>query len=862
MTESNGALRISQSNFRPTSAGWVPLRKGDNVYLSRESISQGDPSAYNQTTGAYGRIKLDCFQAPTVAIDLGCMYERIGYWKQSVYYPIVNRNGEHEFLSRVFYNSTKKEYSTNPSSMTGSIRGWKRWIVSPQSELSTDDYFQLSNTQIMNDSLLVKFINGGNSIDINQLLYISLLNLKKMADAQFSIPSTSVVLPLPNHWDLYQRLLVETSARKVGFNDVKLMYSTTAIANFGIINKIVTENIVLIVDIGAGNTNLSIIQVDKKGPKVLAVDGSTAVSGGLFTKVIYDYILTQLDNIQELDLSIKRQLFSDCEDAKMVLSNGSSIDIYLMDECFTIDKLLFDRLCQDTLNCLTNSILSMVKKTPLGHKWIHQILLGGGASQIPPVEKQMKAIFPNAKLSIVPPDAAVRGATHSQNDEKLSEPLHYPVGIRDCNGVFRPIIKANQEILNGELLVTPSNSSLANISIYEGKTLKIIIADDLFPELSQQQYFVNQPRSILQNYIEREQEDNGLMVRLCSVGQEIPKDESSQSNWIEIPNSNNQTVIESPKFHTLSSHCKSLMILQLESHKGLVKAFLDAPKYSESESAFLLSSSNQISGLISSVNDLVKEIDEDFCTNGFNSNDSTQDRRHRNYETKLTSYLTQLDDSHGHGQDQLQRLRKSSIELCISRLAMLEQCRNLFVSKYYPPINHAQAKQHFDDGNGMDEYNSICIDLLNLWDSFESKSILTHLRDEMCAQLNRQELFISGWIAEAPRCKLDIEGDLDQEQSLVFQKLCEIHCEIEEFISSNHELVTQSPVVVNNGRISPEFNKALYIYEDAMVKKLISLDRIDTLGNMELRALRKSIVTLCEFRSNQIDILKSLYLNF
>jgi hypothetical protein len=312
-----------RANFGYRVQGRLKVEKGDQVVLSTTDISNGFTTGFNQSTGAQGIVPMALFEPPSVVVDFGTNVIRAGYFNDD-FKPILNDQGQSKRSSRcAFSNGWEfKAISSNQS-----IKGLKHWV---RNENLEDLYFQLSGVRPSYDKIM-NFYNGDSSVSIDTLLGLFFMTIKGDADREYQTSAESIVMIVPHRWTYYQKSLVRRAARLAGFYRV-LIRSPSLCLTYSMQSAGRLGDRALLITMGACWTEIALVI----SGRITDIVGKE-LGGNAFTRAMYSHIVRH--NRLSLSEPEARQLFKECEVAKLALSGAEYVDIPVPEgQLYRIDR--------------------------------------------------------------------------------------------------------------------------------------------------------------------------------------------------------------------------------------------------------------------------------------------------------------------------------------------------------------------------------------------------------------------------------------------------------------------------------------------------------------------------------------------
>ena len=247
---------------------------------------------------------------------------------------------------------------------------------------------------------------------------IILQHMKNIAETYLGRKVTNAIITVPAYFNDAQRQATKDAGRIAGLNVLRMINEPTSAAlAYRLFNEVKEDKIALVFDLGGGTFDVSIVSVGEDACEVISTRGDTHLCGGDFDNELMNYCIQEFKNNTGVDIlkneKAKRRLKNECEKAKILLSSAKETTIDLdslaegEDLNLEITRALFESKIKKYLDQCIQCIKEALDDAKLKPSQIDVIVLVGGSSKIPIVQKMLKDYFGKEPNKSIHPDEAV-----------------------------------------------------------------------------------------------------------------------------------------------------------------------------------------------------------------------------------------------------------------------------------------------------------------------------------------------------------------------------------------------------------------------------------------------------------------------
>lgn len=408
-----------------------------------------------------------------IGIDLGTTNSCVAVLEGGKPVVIANAEGKRTTPSIVAFlekgerkigDAAKRQAVTNPKRTIYSI---KRFMGRQLAEVK-EELGQFPYTVSADDKGMAGITIDGKFYTPQEISANVLQKMKKTAEDYYGEAVTEAVITVPAYFNDAQRQATKEAGEVAGLNVLRIINEPTSAALAYGIDKDHKDKTIIVFDCGGGTHDVSILELGDGVFQVKATNGDPYLGGDNFDEKIIDWLADDFQKEFNVDLRkdpmALQRLKDAAEKAKIELSSANQTEINLpyiapvdgvpKHLVKSLTRTKFEQLIEELVKRTIEPCDQALKDAKLKTTDIDEVILVGGSTRIPIIQKAVESYFGKAPNKGVNPDEVVAMGAAIQagvlvgdvEDVLLLDVTPISLGIETMGGIFTKLIEANATI--------------------------------------------------------------------------------------------------------------------------------------------------------------------------------------------------------------------------------------------------------------------------------------------------------------------------------------------------------------------------------------------------------------------------------
>jgi len=443
-----------------------------------------------------------------IGIDLGTTNSAMAVMQSGKAEIIANSEGNRTTPSVVAINKggerlvgqvARRQQVTNSKNTIYEV---KRLIGRNFNDKEVQRDIKLMGYEMVKSGNAVKVKMGDKEYSAEEISAMILGKLKTDAEAFLGEPVTEAVITVPAYFDDSQRQATKDAGKIAGLEVKRIINEPTAAAlAYGLDKEAKKDEKIVVYDLGGGTFDVSVLELGDGVFEVKSTNGDTHLGGADFDRVIVNFLAEEFKKQNGIDITddkaAMQRLRDEAEKAKIELSTTNEVDInlpFLTADAdgpkhfeMKMNRAKLESLVGELIDRTAEPCEKALKDAGLKASDIDAVVLVGGMTRMPAVQKKVKEIFGKEPMQGVNPDevvavgAAIQGGVLAGDvkDVLLLDVTPLSLGIETMGGIATKLIERNTTIPSSKSEVfstAADNQPQVEIHVVQGE--RDMVADN------------------------------------------------------------------------------------------------------------------------------------------------------------------------------------------------------------------------------------------------------------------------------------------------------------------------------------------------------------------------------------------------